>query len=226
MLPRLSNRALPARIAAAALLCAAPLAAAAKDKQPSETFAATQPVPVPSTPANGAIFPGSYTPLTSGVRAGQVGDVVTIQLVERTVASKSAASGTQRDGSFGLTPPATGPLALFKPSDISMGGGQQFKGKGEATQSNSLFGEITVTVAAVYPNGTMLVRGEKRLTLNRGDEWVQVSGLVRASDISAENRVASTRLADASIRFTGKGDVARASRQGWLQRFFSIISPF
>jgi flagellar L-ring protein FlgH len=206
---------------------ALPAAVQAKEKRARETFPATPPPPAPP-PAkpNGAIFQGNFVPLTSGGRAGQVGDIVTIDLVERTIASKSSASGTQRDGSIGLTPPTTGPLSVIKPSDVTMGGGNQFNGKGEASQTNRLFGEISVTIAAVYPNGTMLVRGEKRLTLNHGDEWVQISGLVRAMDISADNRVASTRLADATIRFTGKGDVARASRQGWLQRFFSMISPF
>ena len=162
----------------------------------------------------------------SGGRAGRVGDIVTIQLVERTVASKSNAAGTQRGGSLGLTPPSTGPLSLFSPSDIGMGGSNQFKGKGEASQSNQLAGEISVTIAEVYPNGTMLVKGEKLLTLNRGDERVQISGLIRAIDIGPDNRVASTRVADANIRYVGKGEIARASRQGWLQRFFSIISPF
>lgn len=221
MLPKHSSRA-----ALACLLLAAPGVVAAKEKRAAENFAATQPEPVSAAPANGAIFQGSFTPLTSGGRAGQIGDILTIQLVERTVANKSSASGTARDGSVGLTPPITGPLSIINPSDVNMGGGQKFKGEGSASQSNSLFGEITVTVAAIYPNGTMLVRGEKRLTLNRGDEWIQISGIVRAIDISADNRILSTRIADANIRFTGKGDVARASRQGWLQRFFSVISPF
>ena len=204
----------------------APAPAFAKDKLPPETFAATVPVAPAPLPGNGSIFQGSYVPLTSGGRAGQVGDIVTIQLVERTAATKSNAAGTQRDGSIGLTPPATGPLSLFNPSDIAMGGGQQFKGKGDASQSNALSGEVSVTIAAVYPNGTMLVRGEKLLTLNRGDERVQISGIIRAIDISPDNRVLSTRVADANIRYVGKGEIARASKQGWLQRFFSIISPF
>ena len=83
-----------------------------------------------------------------------------------------------------------------------------------------------MTVAQVFPNGTMLVRGEKLLTLNRGDERVQISGLVRAMDITPDNRVLSTRVANANIRYVGKGEIARASQQGWLQRFFAIISPF
>jgi flagellar L-ring protein precursor FlgH len=81
-------------------------------------------------------------------------------------------------------------------------------------------------VAEVYPNGTMLVRGEKTIRLNRGDEFVRVAGIVRQSDVTADNRIPSTRVADASITYTGKGEIARASRQGWLQRFFSVVSPF
>lgn len=212
----------------AVLLCggmAVPAAAKSKKEQVNP-YAASAPVISHGLPANGSIFQGGYTPLTSGGRAGQVGDVLTIQLVERTMASKSNSASTQRGGSIGLTPPSTGPLNLFKPSDIGMSGDQQFQGKGAAAQSNQLNGEISVTVAQVYPNGTMLVRGEKMLTLNRGDEHVQFSGIVRAMDISPDNRILSTRVADANIRYVGKGEIARASRQGWLGRFFSMISPF
>ena len=103
---------------------------------------------------------------------------------------------------------------------------RNFSGSGATDQSNTLSGEVSVTVSAVYPNGTMLVPGQKRVTLNRGDEFVQIRGLIRAADIDANNRVPSTRVADAQIAYTGKGDVARASRQGWLSRFFSVVSPF
>jgi len=210
------------------VLLAVPAAVEAKkDKIAPDAFSVSMPDPAPPPPpANGSIFQGSYVALTSGGRAGQVGDIVTILLVERTVAAKSNSAGTTRDGSIGLTPPATGPLSLFDPSDVAMSGNQAFKGKGDAAQSNTLSGEVSVTVAAVYPNGTMLVKGEKLLTLNRGDERVQISGIVRAIDISPDNRILSTRVANAHIRYVGKGEIARASQQGWLQRFFSIISPF
>ena len=216
---RLSNLGLIALV-----LVAAP--AAAKDKVAPDAFSVSMPAPPPPPPSNGAISQGGYTPLTSGGRAGQVGDIITIQLVERTAATKSNAANTQRDGSIGLTPPSTGPFSLFDPSDVGASGTQQFKGKGDASQSNALSGEVSVTVAAVYPNGTMLVKGEKLLTLNRGDERVQISGIVRAIDIGPDNRILSTRVANAHIRYVGKGEIARASKQGWLQRFFSIISPF
>jgi flagellar L-ring protein precursor FlgH len=185
--------------------------------------------PVAAPVANGSIFQASmgYTPLTSGARATSVGDIITIVLVERTQASKTTSADTSRNGSVGLTPPSTGILSkLFSASDVSAGGQNSFTGKGNASQSNALSGEITVTIAAVYPNGTMLVKGEKALTLNRGDEFIQLSGLVRQADIAPDNRIASTRVADAKIIYKGKGEIANASRQGWLQRFFSAISPF
>jgi flagellar L-ring protein FlgH len=196
-------------------------------KKPREDFSVTTAPPHGPIQANGAIFQNdSYSPLTSGMRAARIGDVLTIILAERTNASKSNAANTDRAGDIGLTPPATGPLSAISPSDVNMSGKQSFKGKGNAAQSNALSGEITVTIAALYPNGTMLVRGEKLLTLNRGDEKVQVSGIIRSADISTDNRVLSSRVADAHILYTGKGEVARASQQGWLQRFFSRISPF
>lgn len=213
-------------VALALLALASP--AAAKPKPALDAYAPTAPL-APSQPAaNGAIFQSDgYTPLTSGNRAGAVGDIITIQLVERLSASKSNSASTGRNGSIGLTPPATGPLgSIISSTDINMGGDQSFKGKGEAAQTSSLNGEISVTIAAVYPNGIMLVRGEKTLTLNRGDDKVQFSGIIRTADISADNRILSSRVADAKIRYTGKGEIARASKQGWLQRFFSKISPF
>lgn len=202
----------------------------AREKKVTVDYAPAYAVPTPHpVQANGGIFQAAvgYTPLTSGSRASQIGDIITINLVESTQASKSNAADTSHDGSIGLTPPSTGPLShLFNSSDIGASGTNSFKGAGKASQSNSLSGEITVTVIDVHPNGVMLVRGQKALTLNRGDEFIQITGLVRPADVSPDNRVLSTRVADARITYTGKGEIARASRQGWLQRFFTMITPF
>lgn len=225
--------------AAACALCAAfaPVPADASlfgKKKPKEDFTAVRlpplaPVAPPvAAPANGAIFQvaGGYAGLHEGWRARRVGDPLTIVLVERTAASKSSSSKLDSKGNLGLTPPATGPLSLFSTTDASASGTRGFTGTGVADQANSLSGEVSVTVAEVYPNGTMLVQGQKRVTLNRGDEFLQIKGIVRTADVDRDNRVASTRVADAQIAYTGKGDVARAGRQGWLSRFFQIVSPF
>ncbi|TZG25103.1 flagellar basal body L-ring protein FlgH [Sphingomonas montanisoli] len=185
-------------------------------------------VPMPAQ-ANGSIYQASmgYNALTNGARAAMVGDIVTILLVERTQAVKANSASTDRSGNVGFNPPTTGWLGkLIDKDDVTTSGGGKFDGKGAAAQSNQLNGEISVTIARVYPNGTMLVRGEKLLTLNRGDENIAITGLIRAADIGPDNRVPSTRVADARITYSGKGEIARASRQGWINRFFSILSPF
>jgi flagellar L-ring protein precursor FlgH len=223
--------ALPLLSAAALILAPDPASAGlfgGGKKAPAPDFTAARPMPVQTAPANGAIFQadGGYAALYEGWRARRVGDPLTIVLVEHTAASKSSSSKLDSNGGFGVTPPSTGPLNLFDRTDLSVGGDRNFKGQGSANQANSLSGEVSVTVAEVYPNGTMLVQGQKRVTLNRGDEWVRIRGLVRFADVDRDNRVPSTRVADAQISYTGKGDVARAGRQGWLGRFFQVVSPF
>jgi len=214
-------------IAVASVVLALP-AHARKKIDPHVQYAASYAPPAPAAAADGAIFHAAagYAPLTSGARAATVGDILTITLVEKTQALKSNSASTDRNASIGLTPPPTGPLSFFKPSDVSMSGGGKFDGKGAAAQSNQLTGEISVTVAEVYPNGNLLVKGEKLLTLNRGDEHIRISGIVRPADVGFDNRVDSTRVADAHITYSGNGEIARASTQGWLGRFFSRFSPF
>ncbi len=219
-------------------LAAALLATSAADaklfgkKAPAEDFTAARLAPLPQPAANaqpnGAIFQvaSGYAALHEGWRARRVGDLLTIVLVERTAASKSASSKLDSGGGFGLTPPSTGPLSLFKSTDASASGTRNFTGAGTTDQANSLTGAISVTVAKIYPNGTLLVQGQKHVTLNRGDEVVQIKGIVRTADIDLDNSVPSTRVADAQIAYTGKGDIARANRQGWLSRFFQVVSPF
>ena len=221
-----------ARVVAFALVVLAAMPADARPlfgrKAPRESYAAT-PAAAPIMPvvATGAIFQveQGYAALYEGWRARKVGDPLTITLVERTSASKSAGSKLDSNGGFSITPPSVGPLS-FDPNIAKASGGRNFGGTGSADQTNALSGELSVTVAEVYPNGTMLVQGQKRVTLSRGDEVVAIKGIVRTADVDANNRVPSTRVADARISYTGKGDVARASRQGWLSRFFQVVSPF
>ena len=200
-----------------------------KSEQLHEQYAPAVYLPAPTPAADGAIFHAvnGYAPLTSGMRAASVGDLLTIILVERTQATKSNSANNARSGSISVTPPPAGPIAtVLNKVNLNVGAGGKFDGKGGAEQSNQLSGAISVTVAQVFPNGTMLVRGEKQLTLNRGDEQIRISGLVRMVDIDFDNSVPSTRVADARITYSGTGEIARASQQGWLGRFFSRVSPF
>lgn len=218
------------RILGYAGLVAGAVALAACGGQKPAGFQATLPQPPQAShkgPADGAIFNASsgYTPLYFGERARRVGDLVTVVLLERTQTSKSASASTARDGSIALTPPSAGPFS-FNPAALNSGGSSSFNGGGDAAQTSTLRGEITVTIAEVLPGGIARIRGEKVMTLSQGDEWVQVSGLVRLADVDADNRIASTRVADAKISYSGKGDVQQSSRAGWLARVFNLVSPF
>lgn len=186
------------------------------------------PLAAPQPPSAGAIFQASngYAGLVNGNRARQLGDMVTIILVEATTTAKSTTGKTSREGSFGITPPTKGPLDFLDPEALKAAAEGSFTGSGNAAQQSRLNGAVAVTIAAIYPNGTAEVVGEKQMMLSQGDEWVQFAGRIRLVDIDGDNRLASSQVANARIIYSGKGAVQQASRPGWLSRFFNFISPF
>ena len=188
---------------------------------------AAQPPPpeIAVTPTGSLYNPARYISLAGDRRARRVGDLVTILLVERTQARKSSSADTARNSNSALRLPDVLPFNRVPEGLTSGGMTQGFKGSGSAAQDNQLSGELTVTVARVLPNGVLIVAGEKRLTLNRGEEQVQLTGLVRIDDLGPDNSIPSTRVADARIRYSGSGQVADQSRQGWLARFFAKVVP-
>lgn len=224
--PRPNARRLPL-VALALVAAAATSSPALAKKRPAPGFEPTLPVAAPIQPAgDGSIFNvATYAPLHMGLRASRVGDPVTILLVESTTASKSVASKSNKSGGASITPPSAGPLSV-NPDALKASSNSTFNGQGNATQTSSLASTLSVTIAEVRPNGTALVRGEKRMLLSQGNEWIQFSGIVRLIDIDLENRIPSTRVADARIEYSGKGALQRASKQGWLGQFFNMISPF
>ncbi|HCN44527.1 MAG TPA: flagellar basal body L-ring protein FlgH [Pseudomonas sp.] len=193
--------------------------------------------PLPAAANNGSIYQAGFEQNMYGDRkAFRVGDIITITLNERTQASKNANSQIDKDSNanIGLTSLFGSSLTTNNPigsNDLSLSAGYSgergTKGDAKSAQSNTLTGSITVTVADVLPNGIIAVRGEKWMTLNTGDELVRIAGLVRADDISTDNTVSSTRVADARITYSGTGAFADASQPGWFDRFFlSPLFPF
>ena len=72
----------------------------------------------------------------------------------------------------------------------------------------------------VLNNGSLVIRGEKWISINNGDEFIRVTGLVRSQDIKPDNTVDSTRMANARIQYSGTGTFADAQKVGWLSQFF------
>ncbi|NAX33874.1 flagellar basal body L-ring protein FlgH, partial [Vibrio sp. V29_P1S30P107] len=98
----------------------------------------------------------------------------------------------------------------------------KFSGSAEANQSNSIKGSITVEVIDVLTNGNLVIRGEKWLMLNTGDEYIRLSGTIRPDDIDAENTIASNRISNARIQYSGTGTNQDMQEPGFLARFFNV----
>ncbi|MCC4263209.1 flagellar basal body L-ring protein FlgH [Oceanimonas baumannii] len=174
---------------------------------------------------NGAIFQDNYAnSLYSDIKAHRVGDIITVDLSESTRAQKRATTQQAKDNSLTVNPLNIGgqPINIAGyPVTASMSSNNEFDGQANTNQSNSLQGSITVSVARVLPNGNLMVQGEKWLMLNTGEEYVRISGMIRPQDISSDNRVASTRVANARIYYGGTGDFANTQNRGWLAKFFN-----
>lgn len=219
-----------AALLAMTVLSAAPSPALAKKKPELSGFEPTLPIERPVQPeaASGGIFNVSagYAPLYTGTRAARVGDPVTILLIESTTAAKSVTSKSSKSGGASITPPTAGLLSFLNPDALKASSSSSFNGGGNAAQTSSLASTLSVTIAEVRANGTALVKGEKKMLVSQGDEWIRFSGIIRLADIDQENTIPSSRVADAQIEYTGKGALQRSSKQGWLGRFFNMISPF
>ncbi|MFB0613797.1 flagellar basal body L-ring protein FlgH [Aurantiacibacter poecillastricola] len=217
------------RILAAGLFALTLSACAMEGGRPAPGFAATLPPPAPlHAPRNGAIYQAAngYAALHEGTRARRVGDLVTVILVESVSTNKTTSATTARNGSASITPPSAGPLDFLNPDALNAASQSSFKGSGTASQRSQLNGAIAVTIAEVRSNGTALVTGERHMRLSQGEEWVQFAGILRLADIDIDNRILSTRIADAQIIYGGQGAIQQASRPGWLGRFFNMVSPF
>lgn len=183
----------------------------------------------PPVQNTGSIYQSGYdVSLFEDHSSRRVGDILTVKLQESTKANKKSDLDTSKQTAisakvpsfFGVQPGTL--LGQDISSEVAVN--DSFKGAGAADQSNSLAGDLTVTVVEVLPNKNLKIRGEKRVTLNRGSEYIRLSGMVRPIDIDASNSVPSTKVADATIMYTGDGAVADASKVGWLSRFF--LSPY
>lgn len=153
-----------------------------------------------------------YRPLTADLKAFRVGDALTVQIVENSSASSTAQTSTQRNNGIDAS------LAirnLGKPQGGHLDVGGTFSGGGTTQGANKVLAAVTVTVKETLPTGDLRVSGEQVVTVNEDSRKISVDGRVRPQDISGDNVVLSTRLADARIVYSGAGDVADRSRRAW-----------
>lgn len=183
----------------------------------------------------GSLWNSTSTGILRDTRASQVGDVINIVIDEEAAAqgdasTKLAKASSAQEGLSNIL----GLLPALKRSSpeldannlLSFLSKSEFNGQGETARKGALSGNIAVRITREMPNGDLFIEGTKVLLLNHEEYHLYLSGLVRPLDVSRQNRVASSRIADAQIEFTGRGDVDGTTSQGWLAKTLSALNPF
>ena len=196
------------------------------DKVPPVPAALAE-VPEPPAPT-GAIWHASLGGLAPAEdrRARRVGDLLTIRLVERIQAEKSVDQTASRNSQRSVDLPDAAPFNRIDEGLFSGGTQSSFSGSGSTSQANRLSGEFTVTVVRLLPNGAMMVAGDRRIRLVRGEEQVQLTGIVRPEDIRSDNTVDVSQIAEARITYGGRGQLMDVQQPRWGQQVIEVLSPF
>lgn len=196
-------------------------------------------IPKPQQPQNGSLYqPGAMT-LFDDSRAHRIGDIITINLDESMTANKKDEAKYDKSNSqdYGIRTPLsiTAPGGVIggivggigdATAGLGVGYGSEgsFSGKSDVKQNSSLNGSISVTVVEVIPNGNLMIRGEKWITIHEGDEVVQFAGIIRPDDIQPDNTISSQKVADVRLVYKDvgmSGDTARAGvATEWLNRYW------
>lgn len=162
--------------------------------------------------------PGNTQSLISDRKASQIGDTITIVIVQSAESSMSMQNSSKKSSAIS---------GQFKAGRIDEGGnislGGSYDGSGEVRRSERFVTRMTASVIAVLPNGDLVIDGLQHLNVNGEATTVQVRGRIRAADIDGENTVPSNRIADAQINYNGKGFVSRSAKPGLIHRIFSLL---
>ncbi len=197
-------------------------------------------IPIQSAPpAEGSLYsPGTESSLYSDMRARNTGDVITILIEENLRGTKNASTSTSKksDMNLGLTgilglefneamqPNYKGTVDATKA--IGGASSDSFNGSGKTSRDASLRGTVSARVLQVLPDGNLFVEGTRELKINNETQFLILSGVVRPKDVTPDNTISSTKLADARIEYTGAGTLSEKQSPGWLGRILGTVAPF
>jgi flagellar L-ring protein precursor FlgH len=177
-----------------------------------------------------------FSKMYSDPRARNINDIVTIQISETSTASNKAGLTTTKktevsmgiDNFLGLEKQLGDKMGEDFDSTSMFGGktNNSTQGEGESTRETSLSTYISARVIDVMPNGNMVIEAKKEVMVNKEKQIAVLTGIIRARDISYDNIIASNKIADMQIKFSGKGPVSEQARRGWLSWILNIIWPF
>ncbi|MFO0553040.1 MAG: flagellar basal body L-ring protein FlgH [Polyangiaceae bacterium] len=186
-------------------------------------------------PSKGSLFSDADRGIFEDTRSARVGDVVLIVIDELADASGDSTTELNRDSTFdmgisnvfGLLTALKAAVPEADPTHmLTYMSKSDFSGKGQTSRKGELKGTIAVRIVKKMPNGDFFLEGTKVILINNEEYHLYVSGLARPSDVTNDNTVPSSRIADAEIEFTGRGDIADQQRKGWLGRGLDKVNPF
>lgn len=178
---------------------------------------------------------GSLSQMFINAKARQIGDIVTIKIVESSSATNNAKTNTGRttamsvglNNFFGLENRFPSTSNFFNPfSSVQSNYGSQFDGSGSTARSGALTAYISARIVQILPNGNLVIEGNREVRVNNENQIITLTGVVRPRDITPENIVQSTYIADARISYSGSGVLNDQQRPGWLARILDNIWPF
>jgi flagellar L-ring protein FlgH len=153
-------------------------------------------------------------------KAIRVGDAVTVLVFEESSASNDSKSSMSRESALSFSGSANTGGTSVPGGSLTLGSGNSFRGSGNAQSQGSVRAKISARVDSVLPNGNMVITGSRTISVNGEDQIIKISGVIRPSDVQADNSVYSYNIAEANIFFDGSGMVDRSRSPGWLTKLF------
>ncbi len=182
-------------------------------------------------PEVGSLYRGGRG-LSEDDRAGRLGDLVVIQIDESDSASHDSSTklGKKSTSSYGVSGGLISALQKAIPSvDLNKIFGSDssstFDGQGQIQRQGKLSAMLPVRVRKILPNDDLYVEGTKVVMVGNEEHHLYISGIVRLADIRGDGSVPSSRVADAEIEYTGRGDASDHQRPGWLTNALNKVSP-
>lgn len=165
----------------------------------------------------------SYYSLFSDQKAAYIGDAITIIVVESSLAKNNAKTSSGKSSNLGFGLDGKVQSSELPNVDVSVGSKNNFSGAGSTEASGVIQTKISATIDSVLDNGNLVIRGSKKITINGEEQLIQIKGIVRTSDVRADNSVLSYNISDAEISFEGSGLIDDAQSPGLLTKFLHWI---
>lgn len=159
-----------------------------------------------------------YRPFIADKKAYLPGDLLTVIVMETSNAQTSADLSSSKEIKTALE-------ASYdkRPHEVSFGLRGDGRAKGKTERNGKIKASLTVRIKTSFPNGSYCIEGNQQIQINGELQTIHLEGLVRQEDISTQNTVLSTRLADAKITYTGDGSVSNSQRHNYIYRVLSMV---